>query len=550
MKKYKELIPPIVIALIGIVMFFPFLGSVHLFDWDEINFAESAREMIVTGDYLTVRINWLPFHEKPPLFLWMQVLSMKMFGINEFAARFPNAVVGIFTLLVLYGIGKKLYNTRFGILWSLAYAGSILPHLYFKSGIIDPWFNLFIFLGIYYLIQYCAPNPSRKQIFYIFLSAIFAGLGILTKGPVALLIIALVALVWVIITKQWKLFINLRFLLLYALIITIVGGSWFIIQIIDGNGDMVLEFIRYQIRLFTQEDAGHGGFLLYHFVILFFGVFPASIFALKAFRKYEDENSFRTLFRNWMMITFGVALILFTIVNTKIVHYSSICYIPLTFLATFVIYRMINKKIEFSRWLKIILVVLSVIYGGLIIVLQLVTRYKDEILARGMIRDDFASANLEAVVHWSGWEFMVGVILIIGTVGSLLIFRKKILYQIIGIFVSCLLYTNLTMTIIVPKVEKYTQNAAIEFYEKISEEDCVVETWGFKSYAQYFYSKSTSPENFCFIDRDCILRTGVSDKPVYIVTKNYRAIDFRIRHPEYIRLYDKNGFVFFKQILD
>ena len=71
------------VILISLALFYPFLGMVHLFDWDEINFAEAAREMIVTGDYSVVQINYLPFWEKPPLFLWMQVLSMKIFGITH-----------------------------------------------------------------------------------------------------------------------------------------------------------------------------------------------------------------------------------------------------------------------------------------------------------------------------------------------------------------------------------------------------------------------------------------------------------------------------------
>ena len=57
------------IAILAALFFIPFLGRVHLFDWDEINFAESAREMIQSSDYLTVRINFLPFWEKPPLFI-------------------------------------------------------------------------------------------------------------------------------------------------------------------------------------------------------------------------------------------------------------------------------------------------------------------------------------------------------------------------------------------------------------------------------------------------------------------------------------------------
>jgi len=95
----------IYIAIIASLLFIPFLGNVHLFDWDEINFAECAREMLVTGDYFSVKINYLPFWEKPPVFIWMQALSMKMFGVNEFAARFPNAIAGIATLLVLFNIG-------------------------------------------------------------------------------------------------------------------------------------------------------------------------------------------------------------------------------------------------------------------------------------------------------------------------------------------------------------------------------------------------------------------------------------------------------------
>ena len=122
----------LLIAAVSAILFIPFLGGVHLFDWDEINFAESAREMILTGDYLNVQVNFEVFWEKPPLFAWFQVVSMKVFGINEFAARFPNAVCGIITLLVLFNIGKKLYTERFGLIWVLVYGASILPHFYFR----------------------------------------------------------------------------------------------------------------------------------------------------------------------------------------------------------------------------------------------------------------------------------------------------------------------------------------------------------------------------------------------------------------------------------
>src|SRR5690554_1070527 len=115
------------ILLLGIVFFIPFLGNVNLFDWDEINFAESSREMLLTGDFFRVTINYEPFWEKPPLFFWLQSLSMHAFGVNAFAARLPNAVFGVGTLLMLYFMGRKHYNERFGLIWALLYFGSFLP---------------------------------------------------------------------------------------------------------------------------------------------------------------------------------------------------------------------------------------------------------------------------------------------------------------------------------------------------------------------------------------------------------------------------------------
>ena len=539
----NNLFYPIIIILAGIIFFIPFLGSVHLFDWDEINFAESAREMIVSGDYLNVQINFVPFWEKPPLFIWMQVLSMKIFGVTEFAARFPNAIGGIITLLVLYFIGKKLFNEKFGILWVLVYMGSLLPHLYFKSGIIDPWFNLFIFLGIYYMFQYTLVENNNNKVGKIILSAGYIGLAILTKGPVALLLFGLITFIWVLLYKKWLIILNLRFILTYLLVLSFIGGFWFILLAISGHGYIINDFIQYQIRLFTQEDAGHGGFLLYHFVILFIGVFPASIFTIRSFRKFNGDTDTQKSFRIWMMITFWVVLILFTIVNTKIVHYSSMCYFPLTFLATYIIHKIIRNEISFSGWMKTLILFLAGTIGLVVMSVQFFIKYKDQIIAKDFIKDGFAVANLQAEVYWSDWEFIIGLILIIGVTGSLLFFKTK-QYQIIGVFISSLLFVNLSMTIIVPKVEQYSQNAAIEFYQKIAIEDCYVHTWGYKSYAQYFYFNKPLPENTNAANLDWLL-TGNVDKPVYIATKNIREVQFVEKYNNFTRLYEKNGFVFF-----
>src|SRR3954464_11134030 len=91
----------LIVGLFAALLFLPFLGQVHLFDWDEINFAECAREMIVTKDYLRMQIDYMPFYEKPPLFIWLQVLCMTIFGVGAYAARLPDALTGIATCLTL-----------------------------------------------------------------------------------------------------------------------------------------------------------------------------------------------------------------------------------------------------------------------------------------------------------------------------------------------------------------------------------------------------------------------------------------------------------------
>ena len=119
----------ILILILSLIYFIPFLGQAHLFDWDEINFAEAAREMLATHNYFNVQIDYKDFWEKPPLFIWMQVFSMKIFGVNEFAARFPNAMAGVVTLLTIFRIGKKYLNTQFACFWTMCYAGTTLTLL-------------------------------------------------------------------------------------------------------------------------------------------------------------------------------------------------------------------------------------------------------------------------------------------------------------------------------------------------------------------------------------------------------------------------------------
>jgi hypothetical protein len=535
----KNIIYQFLIVTIASFLFIPFIGRVHLFDWDEINFAESAREMILTHDYLTVRAFFQPFWEKPPLFIWLQVLSMKMFGVNEFAARFPNAVCGMVTLLVIYNIGRKQYKERFGLIWVVAYACSLLPFFYFKSGIIDPWFNLFIFLGIYFWIETTNTRLIKKELFHAFLAALFIGLAILTKGPVALVVFVLVAFILYIL-NGFKLDVDWKSLLVFFVSLCFIGGFWFILQISTGNYKLMVEFLVYQIRLFKTEDAGHGGFPFYHFIILLLGVFPASIFAIQG-HKYMSKKDGRKVFHTSMIVLLWVVLILFSIVKTKIIHYSSLTYFPLTYLAAYSVKLILDGKMKFRKWQKIMYGIIGSAFAIFTMLLPVFNSYKQVLIDKGFFTDVFVKGNLQTNPGWTPVIGLIGLLLLAGVIAVLVIKNLKLRLALIGFF--SLSFAYLAMLFITPGAEKISQNASIEFIKEKGKENAYVYSF-FKSYAPPFYSNQQIPDDMRVFDRLWLV-DGNIDKNVYFVAKVYNKEEILKSCPRLKFLYEKNGYIFF-----
>ncbi|HRX93509.1 MAG TPA: glycosyltransferase family 39 protein [Chitinophagaceae bacterium] len=544
----KTLIGLLFIA--AIILFVPFLGNVHLFDWDEINFAESSREMIATGDYTRVYIDFQPFWEKPPLFFWLQSLSMKIFGVNEFAARFPNAICGIATLIVLFLCGKKLFGKKFGLLWALAYAGSLFPNMYFKSGIIDPWFNLFIFLSLYFFILYHwkrngfdQVNLNRSLTAYALLSGLFMGLAILTKGQVALMIFFLVMGVYLVMNR-FRFYFGGKHVLLFLLAMVLVTFIWYGYETIKNGPWFINEFLKYQYRLFTTHDAGQKGFFGYHFVVILIGCFPASVFAIRSFFKTKTSTLFEQDFKKWMLILFWVVLILFSIVQSRIIHYSSLAWFPITFLAAYTFYKWERNETAYKKWLLPLTAIIGGIIALLLIAAPIIGMNLDKI--EPYVKDKFARANMEASVNWTFLDGLPGVFFILMLILGLIWLKKKEYAKTrIALFGGTAIAVFFAMALIVPKVERYSQGAAVDFFEERIGEDCYVHVLGYKSYAQLFYTRTTKHENNNAYDQEWLLH-GPIDKPVYFVTKinkiqNYKDI------AGLQELYRKNGFVFLKR---
>ena len=538
------------LVVIGALVFLPFLGNVHLFDWDEINFAESAREMLLTHNYRSVQINFQPFYEKPPLFIWLQALSMSYFGVNEFAARFPNALIGILTLITVYNVGRRYFDSAFGIWWAMLFACSILPQLYFKSGIIDPLFNYLIFLSLYCLFAISIrdefePNKVRRKNhrWYLVASALACGLAVLTKGPVALgLIVSTVTILLLI--NRGKLNFNLGDLILWLIVVTIVIAVWLSYEIRANGIGFIDNFIAYQIRLFTTEDAGHGGPFYYHFLVILIGCFPASVLCLDAFRRNKNDTHHQLSLKRWMMVLLAVVLVIFSIVKTKIIHYSSLSYFPVTFLGAFYIHHLTERQ---WRWtwrqsLPILLIGCSFAFA----MSAMMWIGANNIILPLFKEDKFALEALNAVVYWNENEIVAPLIFAIALiVGVVLIYKDHLLRGLATILIASCFFTNMMLVLVVPRIEKYSQAAMIEFLESKKTEDCYIEVIGFKSYAQLFYGDKKMPVSEKDLDRNYIF-WGPTTKPVYIVSRlNRLQTIFNIEN--YEELYRKNGFVFLKK---
>ncbi|MCO6483386.1 MAG: glycosyltransferase family 39 protein [Flavobacteriales bacterium] len=568
MRRFTEKQVQWLVALVAALLFIPGLGAVHLFDWDEINFAEIAREMLATGNWLQPQIGYVPFHEKPPLFMWMQALGMSVFGVNEFAARLPNAVAGIITVVALYRIGRRWQGGAFGLLWALAYVGSVLPHLYFRSGIIDPWFNLFIFLGFLAFIRMgdspaagttSTGEKNRAALF----AGLWLGLAVLTKGPVGILLPALAAAAyWAL--NRFRPYVSIPRVLLMSAVLLAVPGLWFGIDAWRNGPEFITAFFWRQVAMLTTEDAGHGGFFGYHVVVLLIGCFPASVFALQEMVKPSScpavprpndmeppterpANQQPTTYnrRRWMLILFWVVLVLFSLVKTKIVHYSSLCYFPLTYLAALQLHRLWQGGAA-TLWSRVLMGGIGSLFAAVTLALPFLGKHP-EWVAPLLANDPFAQGNLQAEVTWTGWEALAGVWMAVAVLFLGHRFFSRVQYRsgIVAVFGGTALFVTITLYYFINRIEGYSQRAAVEFFEQRQGEQCYVMTKDYKSYAQWFYGR-VPPITDPRAHSESWLLSGDTDRPVYVSCKITDA-DEVAAIPGLKELYRKNGFVFFER---
>jgi 4-amino-4-deoxy-L-arabinose transferase-like glycosyltransferase len=331
--------------------------SIPLIDRDEPRFAEASREMIERSDYIVPYFNNQLRLDKPPLAYWAQVASFKIFGENDFAARFPSAVAAALVAMSILAWGTKIGGQRAGGWAAIIFTLSLQTFLHAKAAVADMWLVLFVTLAHRAGWELLKLNDRRDAVNDLAISArrgwwlIFyasLALGFLAKGPIAwtpLLTLAAVKF-FVRDVEFGRRFKFGRGILLVLGIVALWGAP----ALIQTHG----EFLRIGIgrhvigRSFSAMES-HGSnsvgiyllLLPFFFVTIFASFFPWS-FKLPALTKklWRDRDKID----NYLLCGAGIIFVIFTLIKTKLPHYTLPAFPLLALLAA--------RHIESERFLK------------------------------------------------------------------------------------------------------------------------------------------------------------------------------------------------------
>jgi 4-amino-4-deoxy-L-arabinose transferase-like glycosyltransferase len=252
------------------------------------------------------------------------------------------------------------------------------------------------------------------------------------------------------------------------------------------------ENLAYQWRLLTTGEAGHEQPWYYHIIVVAIGCFPASLFFIQGARRSTLDQPDQRAFLTWMLVLFAVVIIVFSAVTTKIVHYSSLAYLPLTYIAARGLDRILCGDVRSLSWLQTGgLLLVGLMLSALFCIIPLAFMNKQWLLSLPTFRDVYLRAALSRNVAWIGIEPFIGLVLLIGVVVAIVIIQRHMRTAIAVLYGSVVLTLTLFLPIVAPRIEAYTQGAALDFYESLQNTGQTAQPLSMKSYAYLFYTRKS-----------------------------------------------------------
>lgn len=500
---------PLAILIFFILMaFFLPLPFSPLFDLDEGAFSEATREMLVGKDYITTYLNGGLRFDKPILIYWFQLISVKFFGINEFALRLPSALAGTLWALSLYFFTQKVIDKPTAFFATLFMIASIQINMIAKAAIADALLNLFIVLSMFSLYDYYKKQQS-KQLYWAFF---FIALGTLTKGPVAMMIPFIVTLLFFSIRGDFIRWIKMVLNPIGILIFLVVSSPWYIAEYMAQGQAFIDGFIfKHNIGRFSSAMESHRGTLFYFIPVLIVGVMPFTYFAIKAIvgvKSYIKDD-----LKLYLFLWFAFVFVFFSFSGTKLPHYIIYGYTPLFILSALYIKENISKA-----WLIYPILLLLTL---LLFLPDMATVFKES------IRDELAKVLIENAYE----TFDIGYRLLIISVMLFLLFLLKSSQKTASIVVGVALAMIVTVNfIVIPTYGKLMQLP-------IKEAALLAKRTPYKNVVMY--GVNTPSFNVYY---EGLVSKKKPIKGDIVFTKIPKLKDFK----QYKTLYRKNGFTLIK----
>jgi 4-amino-4-deoxy-L-arabinose transferase-like glycosyltransferase len=308
--------------LIGFcIVWFYTLGGRTLVPTDEGRYAEMAREMVATGDWITPRLNAIKYFEKPPLQVWMTAIAFKLFGLGEWQARLWTGLCGLFGVLLTAYTGSRLFNERVGIMAGAVLGSSLLWAALGHINTLDMGLSGMMALALCGLLlaQRHDAGPQERRNWML---ACWAGmaLAVLSKGLIGVVLPGAVLVLYTLLSRDWKIWTRLH-LGLGLLVFFTITVPWFVLVWLKNPEHPYFFFIHEHFQRFTTKVHHREGPWYYFIPILLLGILPwlGSFFQSLWHARDTETSGFKP--KTMMMVWAGFIFFFFSISHSKLPSY-------------------------------------------------------------------------------------------------------------------------------------------------------------------------------------------------------------------------------------
>lgn len=297
---------------------------------DEFRYAEIAREMLASDNWVSPRLNGLRYFEKPVLGYWVGAASLALFGENNFAGRFPSALAAGVTALFIGLLGARLWRNReTGILAAFIYLTSLAVFGIGTINILDSLLTLWLTLTIGGYLWAWQETDERLRLFLKIGAGVACGLAFLTKGFLALVVPIIVVVPFLAWRRQWKeIFAGLWLPFGVAFIVAL---PWALLIHQQEPDFWRYFFWEEHVRRFAADDAQHARPIWFFLAALPAMALPWTFMlpaAIPGLRRQAGDRAIIGFLALWVVIPF----LFFSVARGKLLPYILPCFPPLALL--------------------------------------------------------------------------------------------------------------------------------------------------------------------------------------------------------------------------